>query len=209
MRPFASAGARLWNLPVDGKVAYSCFCVMSLLGLLSALLLYREIAGTTGLGERGRITAYYGDDKTGGAAAGRATEPAGGAQGGPAAGPAIDVAPDEPPTTLTVAMPYRKLLEVSHFHLFTMPVFLLIISHLFMMTGIARWARLLWIALGWGGALFHLAAPWLIRYVGAGCSVLYPVSGALLLVSGVCMALLPVILMWTRPRTARPEGVGR
>ena len=34
-------------------------------------------------------------------------------------------------------MTYRKLLEVTHFHLFTMPVVLLIIGHLFLATGSA------------------------------------------------------------------------
>ena len=42
---------------------------------------------------------------------------------------------------LTVAVTYRKLLEVTHFHLFTLPVFLLIIAHLFMLTGLSSTAE--------------------------------------------------------------------
>ena len=49
---------------------------------------------------------------------------------------------------LTVAVTYRKLLEVTHFHLFTVPVFLLIIAHLFMLTGLSSTAKTVWIADG-------------------------------------------------------------
>ena len=47
---------------------------------------------------------------------------------------AYRVFPDEEPPKLVMAVTYRKLLEVTHFHLFTLPVFLLIIAHLFMLT---------------------------------------------------------------------------
>ena len=67
---------------------------------------------------------------------------------------------------------------MTHFHLFTVPVFLLIIAHLFMLTGLSSTAKTAWIAAGWLSALVHLAAPWLIRYGGAAWSFTYPVSGA-------------------------------
>ena len=52
-------------------------------------------------------------------------------------GPAIQVPEEDqgrPP--IIVPMTYRKLLEVTHFHLFTMPVVLLIIGHLFLADGL-------------------------------------------------------------------------
>ena len=42
-------------------------------------------------------------------------------------------------------MSYRKLLEVTHFHLFTMPVVLLIVGHLFLATGLGDRAKLAWL----------------------------------------------------------------
>ena len=38
-------------------------------------------------------------------------------------------------------MSERKLLEVTHFHLFTMPVVLLIVGHLFLATGLSDRAK--------------------------------------------------------------------
>ena len=42
-------------------------------------------------------------------------------------------------------MPLRKLLEVTHFHLFTMPVVLLIVGHLFLATGLGERSKLAWL----------------------------------------------------------------
>ena len=50
--------------------------------------------------------------------------------------------------------------------LITVPVFLLIIAHLFMLTGLSSTAKTVWIAAGWLSAFVHLLAPWLIRYGG-------------------------------------------
>ena len=74
---------------------------------------------------------------------------------------------------LTVAVTYRKLLEVTHFHLFSMPVYLLILSHLFMLSRIGERAKVGWISLGTLGVAGHVAAPWLVRAgtAAAGCGV--------------------------------------
>src|SRR4051812_27652696 len=137
MRQFSSSGFRLWNLGIEAKVLYTTFCVLTLFGIVSSALYYGDLvgAGTTG------IKSYY---------AGEAPRvvpgPAVAAPGAPAAGPAIDVPEDEaahPP--IVVPVTYRKLLEVTHFHLFTMPVVLLIVGHLFLATSLRDRAKLLWL----------------------------------------------------------------
>src|SRR5258706_15738734 len=131
------------------------------------------MVGHTGDGVR----AYYAGDPS-------APAPAPAAAPAPG-GPRIEL-PDEPAAAparqLTVAVTYRKLLEVTHFHLFTVPVFLLIIAHLFMLTGLSPTAKAAWITGGWLSALAHLAAPWIIHYCGAAWSWLYAASGAALAV---------------------------
>ena len=140
MRQFASSGFRLWNLGIEAKVLYTTFCVLTLFGIVSSALYYGDLvgAGTSG------IKSYY----AGEARAPRPRRPPR-RRGRRRLGPPIDVPEDEaghPP--IVVPMTYRKLLEVTHFHLFTMPVVLLIIGHLFLARAwaIARscsgsWAR--------------------------------------------------------------------
>jgi hypothetical protein len=101
---------------------------------------------------------------------------------------------------------YRKLLEVTHFHLFTVPVFLLIVSHLFMLTGLRAATKIAWIGGGWAAAALHLATPWLVRYGGGGWAWLHAAGGALLGVTSLVLTLYPVGSMWlVRPRRAEPS----
>ena len=78
---------------------------------------------------------------------------------------------------LEVAMPYRKLLEVTHFHLFTIPVFVLILTHLYLLTDAEALGQLVWISLAWLSALLHILAPWLIRFGSRHLALSYPLSG--------------------------------
>ena len=143
MRQFASGGFRLWNLSVEAKVLYSAFCVLILCGIVSSALYYGDLVG----GGLGGVRRYYGGESDDAAASASS-----GAGGAVAAGPAIDMPPDVEarPQKIVVAVTYRKLLEVTHFHLFTMPVVLLIVGHLFFATALSPRAKLGWVGDGVG-----------------------------------------------------------
>lgn len=173
MRQFATSGFRIWNLSREAKLVYSFFGLFALLALASSVAFYEHLVG-------GGVAAYYAGD------AAQANSSTGG-------GPEIAL-PDERP--LKVAMPYGKLLETSHFHLFTVPVFLLVITHLFLLTGAGRAAKCWWIVGAWSSALVHLAAPWLVRYGGARFSSVYAASGALLGVTCTVVTVWPIASMW-------------
>ena len=191
MRQFASSGFRLWNLGIEAKVLYTTFCVLTLFGIVSSALYYGDLvgAGTSG------IKSYYAGEAPQTAAAAPAPS------GAPATGPAIDV-PDEdaahPP--IVVAISYRKLLEVTHFHLFTMPVVLLIIGHLFLATGLGDRAKLLWLVGESCSVAAHLATPWIVRYAGGRLAFLHAITGIALTLTMSVLTIYPVIAMWrTKP----------
>lgn len=198
MRQFASAGFRIWKLSREAKIIYTFFCALALLALFSSLFLYEDLVGPAlKAGSLTRVQKYYGatpavTDKEPEAAE---TPTA------PGAGPAIQLAEDAPAPKLVVAMPYRKLLEITHFHLFTVPVFLLILTHLFMLTGLSARAKQVWITLGWSASVLHMAAPWFIR-ASPGWSWLFPLSGGLLLGSSLVLTIYPAWVMW-KPRPPR------
>lgn len=205
MRQFAAKGLRIWNLSREAKVIYSFFCGLSLLAMLSSLLLYEDLVGPSlGGAHLRRVADYYANEAAPPSEAGAPTPAA--ASGGPA----IALPSDEPaaeavpptvgsprgPQRLTITVPYRKLLEVTHFHLFTVPVFLLILTHLFLMTGISRRAQGLWIWLGWLSATLHIATPWIVRALGARSASLHAVSGLAFLLSSLALCVLPLWQMW-------------
>jgi hypothetical protein len=189
VRQFAAGGFRIWNLSREAKLVYSGFGLFALLALFVSVLFYEDLVGP----RTGGVRAYYAGEAAPAA-------PVAAARPEPAGGPRIESPPDEPPAPLTVAVSYRKLLEVTHFHLFTVPVFILIIAHLFMLTGLRSSTKTAWIAAGWGSSLAHVGAPWLIRFGGAGWSPLYPLSGALMALSLTAMTIYPLVVMWLPPR---------
>ena len=208
MRQFASSGFRIWNLSREAKLIYTGFGLFSIAAIAVSMMFYEDLVGPKTAG----VAGYYAGAAHGAAstpAAATGTKPAGAAPStAPGAGPTIEMPAEEAAATseqLTVAVTYRKLLEVTHFHLFTVPVFLLIIAHLFMLTGLSSAAKTAWIATGWLSAFVHLLAPWLIRYGSASWSFLYPTSGALMGVALTVMTVYPIVVMWL-PRASRKEG---
>ncbi|MCU1281736.1 MAG: hypothetical protein JWM53_5282 [bacterium] len=189
MRQFASSGFRIWNLSREAKLIYTGFGLFSLAAIVVSMMFYEDLVGPKTAG----VAGYY-------AGAAHERAPAKAATGGPQ----IEM-PDEAKTSeqITVAVTYRKLLEVTHFHLFTLPVFLLIIAHLFMLTGLSSTAKTAWIAAGWLSACVHLLAPWLIRYGGTAWSFTYATSGAVMGLALSVMTAYPMIVMWL----PRREGV--
>ena len=188
MRQFASSGFRIWNLSREAKLIYTCFGLFSLAAIVVSMMFYEDLVGPKTAG----VAGYY--------AGGVATAPRAPAEHG---GPAMELPPEATAPAMTVPVTYRKLLEVTHFHLFTLPVFLLIIGHLFMLTGLSSTAKSAWIVTGWASAFVHLLAPWLIRYGGAAWSFTYPVSGAAMGLALAVMTAYPIVVMWM----PRPEGV--
>ena len=128
-------------------------------------------------------------------------------RGGTAAGGPEVALPDEVAGTrapLTVAMPYRKLLEVTHFHLFTMPVVLLIVGHLFLATGLGDRAKLRWLIAASASVAAHLATPWVVRYGGGGLAFLHAITGTSLTLTMAVLTVYPIVAMWRgKPQTAQ------
>jgi hypothetical protein len=189
MRQFASSGFRLWNLGREARVLYTAFCALTFLGIVSSALYYGDLVGAG----TGGVARYYAG--AGGPAVVVAVEPRGGN------GPVVDVPEDaDAGRPIVVAVTYRKLLEVTHFHLFTMPVVLLIVAHMFLATGFSDTAKLAWIVAAATSVALHLATPWVVRYGGASFAIVHAVSGVLLTVTMSVLTLSPMLAMWRPPR---------
>jgi hypothetical protein len=89
-----------------------------------------------------------------------------------------------------------ELLEVTHFHLFSMPMLLFVQGHLFLMT---RWPRRLKIAIvsaAFVGAALDLAAPWLVLYVSRDLACAKTLARLLLGPALIAFAVVPLREMW-------------
>jgi hypothetical protein len=190
MRDFERGSSRLRSLPFLGRLVYSVFLLFTVAALGLSVWLTDELVGV----DLGELDPYYGG------APERPTsveEPLGD-------GPTIDLpagfggAEADPIST-------RKLLEVTHFHLFSMPVYLLILSHLYMLSGAGRGNKALWIGLSTAGVALHVAAPWLARAGTAGSTLFYAVSGAALALGFLVMSVASLVDLWTGASKREPR----
>jgi hypothetical protein len=184
MKDFARASGRLRQLPLLARVTYSIFIAFTLVALAESAWLGADMLGADLL----RFDEYYA-----GAPAPEISEPSPAA---PSGGPTIELPSDLPGSGASDPIPLRKLLEVTHFHLFSMPVYLMILSHLFMLSGWSNRAKLSWIGLGTLAVAAHMLAPWLARGGGAAARAFYAGSGALLGISFGVMSAVPLFAMW-------------
>ena len=191
LRQFASPGFRLWNLGFEAKIIYSFFLVASLAALGVSVLLAQDMRVLS----PSRAAAYY---------HGRPHAAAPPPGRGPAGGPDIAVpAEEEARLAEDDGVSYRRLLEVTHFHLFTVPVFVLILGHLFAATAARR--RLPWVLALVGSSALHLVAPWWARSAPGLGAPLHVVSGAVLLVSSGWMCALSLLALWRPERRRTPS----
>lgn len=93
-------------------------------------------------------------------------------------------------------MSFRELAEVTHFHLFTMPVVFMILVHVLYLTGASNGIKVTTTWTSFGGVMLDLLSPWLISYVSP-VFVLTMLAGDILMsVSFLVMMVIPVYEMW-------------
>jgi hypothetical protein len=191
MKDFIRPSGRLRSLPFPARLTYSVFLLFTLLALAESAWLGADMLGVDLQG----IGAYYA-----GAPAPVSTTANPAADSGEPA-PNIDIPSDMLTPAAGEAMPLRKLLEVTHFHLFSMPVYLMILAHLFMLSRLGSRHKSAWIVLGTLGVALHIVAPWIARSGTHGATLFYALSGVLLLLSSLVMSLVPLYEMWAPARS--------
>ena len=94
-----------------------------------------------------------------------------------------------------------ELLELTHFHLFAMPLFCFVLGHVFLMcrapsTG---WRRAI-VLCAFAGAACDLSAPWLVIHLAPVCAWVKIAGRALLAPALLAMTLVP---LWELARAGR------
>jgi hypothetical protein len=200
VRDFTASAGRLRSLSLGAKLLYSAFALASVIGLLVSWRLYGAMVQDAG------AAAYY-------AGAPVAAPPPAPTQAPAAAeGPALDLGPEielpgtpEAPRVLVEQISERKLLEVTHFHLFSVPVYVLILAHLWLLARLPSWLHTAGVAAAVVTSGLHIAAPWLIRSA-PGAAALMPISGVAMLLSLGAMAVVSTVDMWLPRRSRRGEA---
>lgn len=93
-------------------------------------------------------------------------------------------------------MSFRELAEITHFHLFTMPVVFMILIHVMYLTRASHMLKTVVTWTGFGGVILDLLSPWLISYVSPVFVVSMLTGDTLMTVSFLVMFVVPLYEMW-------------
>ncbi len=186
MRQFSQKGFRIEQLSFEAKVLYSAFLLFAMAAMLVSVAYYSALVGDAPLdGAR----EYY---------AGEAAITSAANEADTMEGPALEL-PDEMQSEtapMLLSMSKRKLLEVTHFHLFTLPIFLLVIAHIFMLCSMRPLTKRAIIISGVLSSGIHMAAPWLVFFGGAAWAWLMPITGGWMTLSMMVLIVWPAWAMW-------------
>ena len=103
-------------------------------------------------------------------------------------------------------MSFRELSEITHFHLFTMPVLFLILIHVLYLTEAASRLKVFTTWASFAGVFLDLLSPWLIRYVSPMFALTMLMGDLLMAVSFVILLLIPLYEMWIKQRPLMASG---
>ncbi len=215
MKAFAKPSG-IARLSLEARLVYSVFCGFMLLGYASSLWFYLD--DDFGAGTDGVVRYYLGNDSPT-----SDHRPPSGSDSGPKLAlsgleldlPSVDdggvssvelaqpeVGDQNAGHSLRFAKPPRQMVETFHFHIFSVPVALLIVAHVFMMCDVSRANKVWTILLASVGTLIHLVLPLLVRFGSPGFAVGFFPSAALMMVTWGYMTFWPLVEMW-RPAWRR------
>jgi hypothetical protein len=108
-------------------------------------------------------------------------------------------------------MSFRELAEITHFHLFTMPVVFMILVHVLYLTGTSPIVKLGTTWMAFGGVMLDLTSPWLISYVSPFFVLTMLMGDVFMTVGFLIMMAIPLYEMWIlkQPLMAGKQGEER
>lgn len=95
---------------------------------------------------------------------------------------------------------FTLLLDVTHPHVFELPLVIFVLAHFFMRTRVPNWVKIATYFVSFSGIAAFLGAPWLVRYISIQCAPTLLVGATLIGVTSVVMIIVPIWDMWTPPR---------
>jgi hypothetical protein len=109
----------------------------------------------------------------------------------------------EPTAMVARVNTYSALLDITHPHIFEMPIIILVLCHFVMRTRLANWAKVLTYVMSFGGVAGMLATPWLVRYASVKFAPMMTWSAVALAVSAIPLIFVPLWDMWMPVKSSR------
>jgi hypothetical protein len=112
--------------------------------------------------------------------------------------PATDQAalPSENDVLVARMNTFGQLLDVTHSHVFELPLVLFVLAHFLMRCRVAEWFKLSNYLTSSLGTVLFLGAPWTVRYISVQTAVLLYVGAIAIGTTSTIMIFVPIWDMW-------------
>lgn len=168
----------MWSLPISNKIFFTFFLSIITIAIGLGFLNYYE---RTGFSPQKTIRYYCGEEEE-------------------ELGTPLSAEENQAKVKEGLFFPksYRELLEVTHTHIFSIPIVVFILSRILAMTHTREGLKITIYGVSFLGIILNLAAPWLIRYVCPHFVVTFTISNILLIMSFGAYIFIPLYEMWLR-----------
>jgi hypothetical protein len=91
---------------------------------------------------------------------------------------------------------FSMLLDITHSHIFEIPLVMFVLAHFLMRCRVPEWFKLLNYVGSFGGVVVFLSAPWMVRYVSIKTAPLLYVGAITMGLTALLMTIVPIWDMW-------------
>jgi hypothetical protein len=98
---------------------------------------------------------------------------------------------------------FSMLLDITHSHIFEIPLVMFVLAHFLMRTRVPEGFKLFNYVASFGGVVIFLSAPWMVRYVSVKTAPLLYLGAAAMGVTAISMTVVPIWDMWSPVKTRR------
>ena len=91
---------------------------------------------------------------------------------------------------------FSQLLDVTHAHVFELPLVLFVLAHFLMRSRVAEWFKLANYLGSSLGTILFLAAPWTVRYISVHTAMLFYLGAIAIGSTATIMIVAPIWDMW-------------
>jgi hypothetical protein len=98
---------------------------------------------------------------------------------------------------------FSLLLDVTHPHVFELPLVVFVLAHFLMRTRAPNWFKLTNYFVGFAGVVAFLGSPWVVRYLSIRAAPMLLVGAVMIGLACASMVVVPIWDMWTPHRRKR------
>ncbi len=91
---------------------------------------------------------------------------------------------------------FSILLDITHPHVFEIPLVLFVLAHFLMRTRVSERLKLVTYLVSFGGCVAFLGTPWLVRYISTKFANLLYLGAFSMGITVVLMVIIPIFDMW-------------